>query len=248
MSNFDRNSDFGISGSEFEIQRTPAELFRWADQRLDEIVATFGRDAIKFGTHPLMRKLRDEAWPLAHYATAMHPNDDGARFLVIASQARYDALFFGNGGTPHQIQITDALDRFAGEQEHLRALHSRDYGRAPMTTSGPLKRGADGAVLEQESDCVAMNPRLEGLANLTAASIIRKSETSTDCDTLLVVNLKGLLQGDRKELGILVPALRAAIPPKLPFVGVGVVSLQGHLVIWRTGDNPELHLHQGKPA
>jgi hypothetical protein len=125
-----------ISKTDYEKPRKPSELVTYRNHVREKFGATKeGKSAMRLQSDPIVQKFVSELWPLASFVQHVYLEREDLLFSVLLSDGPDDAVatYAKSGAPAFSIQITQALDSDAGEQEHLRMLHLDKYGHAPIT-------------------------------------------------------------------------------------------------------------------
>lgn len=118
---------------EIEIPRTPAVLYQWCKDRIDEIAAGSDGAHLLRMRRGLCKELVEEVFPIAIWANGTsHLSEDALVTPKVGSQS-YDATVVDSNVEPslYYLEVTQA---HMGQSEHFRMLHLEREGWSP----GPL--------------------------------------------------------------------------------------------------------------
>ncbi len=169
-------SPFGLSLEYFASWRTPVKLSGWAIDSAERIVREFGRSAFLYGTHPIVKKLREEAFHVALYVRLRFPPPTEVLARIGPSKPRTTAR---SGWPPKPRRYrSKSHTRFPGERGSRRncnpAMWMCTIG-APPTSARPLT----GMRLERSSSLVGTAQNTFGSCPTTARAVLsRRSNAS----------------------------------------------------------------------
>ena len=122
-----------LNQTDLERPRTQAKLRAWVDDLHRKFGQTQeGKRAVRLNRGGLVKKFKEEIWPLALFAGAFYKGRADVLFKPVIGNQSYDALILKVSAHEvlRHLQITQSFD---GYQNYLRMLHLEEHGRAPVT-------------------------------------------------------------------------------------------------------------------
>jgi hypothetical protein len=218
-----------LSIAEMEQPRTQAELRAWVDDVHERFGRTEeGKRAMRLKEGRLVKKFMEEIWPLALFADAFYPGAAEVLFKAVIGSQSYDALMIRSTPqrTEEYLQITQAID---GYQNHLRALHLTQYGRAPRTSELKKERGAQ-HVAETWGDAVPHQDALMKTLEEIKTAALKKSKMGYEKGTALIVEFDDWCIHSGADRGALNDWTRRELAAAAPnFLNIYLVSDRGRL-------------------
>lgn len=185
---------------EIEQERTARELFEWvveAHARLGETAQ--GRSMIR-ERRGLLKRFYEEVWPLANYAWYFFRDTD-LRFRPVAGSQTDDGFVRdASTGESKPIQVTQAQLRREGAQDALRREHLERFGRAPADDG--FVRDPSGAVAERGGGATPADALLDARLQALKQAVDRKARMASSPNTILVVEVSGMLLGGEDRAAI----------------------------------------------
>ncbi|HEX3357698.1 MAG TPA: hypothetical protein VHS31_12075 [Tepidisphaeraceae bacterium] len=117
---------------ECQVERTPLQLKRWADEQLKQIGSTqVGKSAIRL-RRGIAKQFIEEVYPLGLWASRVYGDRQDIRCKPVLGNQSYDAVITDCATTPHRefrIEITQAME---GYDDHLRMEYMERHGGVSM--------------------------------------------------------------------------------------------------------------------
>jgi hypothetical protein len=117
---------------ECQIERTPSELKRWADEQLQQIASNpAGKSAIRMG-RGIAKQFVEEVYPLSVWAARIYGDRQDVRCRPVFGNQPYDAVIVDDATTQSRqnyLELTQATD---GYDDHLRMEHMERHGGVSM--------------------------------------------------------------------------------------------------------------------
>lgn len=179
-----------LDKTDLERPRTQAELRAWVDNLHREFGQTQeGKEAMRLNRGDLVKKFREEIWPLALFADAFYKSRADVLFKPIIGNQSYDALILEASAYEvlHHLQITQA---FEGYQNYLRRLHLVEHGEAPVTGAMLQKDKTTGSVPKTWPKAVPHDRVLAQSFETIHEAVRRKSDMGYESETFLVVEFE----------------------------------------------------------
>jgi hypothetical protein len=179
-----------LSEPALQKPRTQADLREWVDGLHGQVGSIKeGKRAVRLNKGNLVKKLKEEVWPLALFADAYYKDRTDVLFQPVHGYESYDALIIeaSRQRTLHHLQITQSFD---GYQNYLRMLHLDEHGHAPINGPKLQKNKATGGVQETWPEAVRHDKALKESFELIQDAVDRKSLMRYEADTSLIVEFK----------------------------------------------------------
>lgn len=177
-----------IAEDEITAERTPGELIRWVESKLDTVASTdSGEKTIRL-RQGLAKQLVEEVYPLAIFALKKYGETNLVRIKPVVGNQNYDAMLTDNSYSPALTGYVEVTQAHEGEAEYLRALHLQKYGYVPGT--GAVKKEGTkktGLRVSVQLEAVSVDTVAEGELQKIVDAIGRKEGKSYPANTWLVV-------------------------------------------------------------
>jgi len=120
-----------ITEDEITTERTPAELIKWVESKLDAVASTdSGEKTIRL-RQGLAKQLVEEVYPLAIFASKKYGETNLVHIKPIIGNQNYDAILTDNSYSPASVSYVEVTQAHEGETEYLRAIHLQEHGYVP---------------------------------------------------------------------------------------------------------------------
>lgn len=183
-----------LNKTDLEWPRTQAELRAWVNDLHQKFGQTKdGKRAVRLNRDDLVKKFKEEIWPLALFADAFYKGRTDVLSKPVIGNQSYDALILkvsahaSANEVLHHLQITQSFD---GYQNYLRMLHLEEHGRAPVTGAMLHKDKATGRVPKTWPEAVSHDRVLAQTLNTIHDAVRRKSRMRYESDTSLIVDFE----------------------------------------------------------
>ena len=212
-----------LTNTDLEQPRTQAELRKWVDDLHRRFGQTNeGKRAVRLNRGKLVKKFKEEIWPLALFADAFYRGRSDVLFKPVIGSQRYDAQLVEAGHPQHYLEITQAFD---GHQNHLRMVHLDEHGRAPVTGPKLEKDEASGSVRETWPEAIRHEHLLARTFAAIQEAVRRKSLKPYGPHTSLIVEIEDdhiHSESDRRTLNDI--AHSTLVPTAARFAALYLVS------------------------
>ncbi|MBI4607765.1 MAG: hypothetical protein HY726_02000 [Candidatus Rokubacteria bacterium] len=179
-----------LNTTDLERPRTQTELRAWVDDLHRKFGQTQeGKRAVRLNRGDLVKRFKEEIWPLALFADAFYNGRGDVLFKPVIGNQSYDALILEASAHKvlHHLQITQSFD---GYQNYLRMLHLVEHGRAPVTSAMLQRDKASGRVPETWPEAVPHDQVLARTFVAIHEAVRRKSQMRYESDTSLIVEFE----------------------------------------------------------
>ncbi len=138
-------SNKGITIEELTKKRTPSELLKWVERKMDEFGSTDeGERALRL-REGLAKQLMEEVYPLAIFGWRKFGDTDQILLQPVIGSQNYDAIITDLRSKPNAQSYLEITQSHEGENDYLRRLALQEQGFVFMpshvTKTGTKKTG-----------------------------------------------------------------------------------------------------------
>lgn len=168
--------------SEYETPRSPTRQVEWVNEKMEEICETYGEAEFRKRSHPMVKKLIEEALPISRWSIQWQKVGLEVTVTCHAGNQPFDAMVSATGykSFSYPIEVVSTSDY----QDALRREKLSTCGS--VAAYGPISRLADKSISDQMA-CYNFDTRVIEQAEAAISRIQDKCAKPYDPSTVLLV-------------------------------------------------------------